>query len=368
MPRYGNIIYGPSKHRTVIAGGAHSLLITLPERKVIAFGLNRSGQLGLGHTNPTMSRHYVLELKDIVEVSAGHEFSVALDINGEVYTWGSNEYSQLGLGETSSCVKVPERVSDLPKIERIFAGGWHMLCLDQNKQLWSFGCAAGGRLGIPSDGPVAKPQLTNFENVTHASAGDFHSIVITNNREVRLCGFGGYGGEPVMVCEHDVLDLACGRDHSMILTEAGELFVAGDNGNGQLGLGRNDVHQQMDFVRVVSLPAIPVRLFCCYFSSSFVDNKGHLYMCGSNSFFECGQSKEQLKVYTFTKAETAANFSITEVAIGGSGGVLDCHIIARTIDNNLIAWGSSRHNQCGLCYLGVIENPKNLYLQAELSK
>jgi alpha-tubulin suppressor-like RCC1 family protein len=46
-------------------------------------------------------------LKDIVAVSAGDCHSMALDKNGNVWTWGDNEYGQLGIHSADPCRLTP---------------------------------------------------------------------------------------------------------------------------------------------------------------------------------------------------------------------------------------------------------------------
>jgi len=41
---------------------------------------------------------------------------------------------------------------------------------------------------------------------------------------------------PILVEEHDIVDVAVGEAHLVVLTMTGDVFVIGSNGNGQLGL------------------------------------------------------------------------------------------------------------------------------------
>jgi alpha-tubulin suppressor-like RCC1 family protein len=47
----------------------------------------------------------------------------------------------------------------------------------------------------------------------------------------------------------DIISAAVGRNHVAVVTDAGQLFVIGDNGNGQLGLGRGQSFVE-DWTRV----------------------------------------------------------------------------------------------------------------------
>ncbi len=90
----------------------------------------------------------------IVAVSAGEGHSMALDVNGYVYTWGDNQHGQLGNGTNDPCT-TPVRVINpqdpnlpLPGIVAISAGYWHSLAIDANGVIWTWGKGAAGRLGL----------------------------------------------------------------------------------------------------------------------------------------------------------------------------------------------------------------------------
>lgn len=58
-------------------------------------GTNNYGQLGAGYVNGGITDGYdptlkVLGLTNIVDIAVGHQFSMALDSSGRVYTWGNN--------------------------------------------------------------------------------------------------------------------------------------------------------------------------------------------------------------------------------------------------------------------------------------
>mgnify|MGYP002096022802 CR=1 FL=1 len=40
-------------------------------------------------------------LSGIVDISASKFVSAAIDVNGDIYRWGANEYGQLGIGNTT---------------------------------------------------------------------------------------------------------------------------------------------------------------------------------------------------------------------------------------------------------------------------
>jgi len=106
------------------------------------------GRLGNGTTDDTSTPVIVLSgwqdpnnpdsyLKGIVAISAGEGHSMALDIYGNVWTWGDNSHGQLGNGTDDPCT-TPVKVVGLngegylENIVTISAGFWHCLAINAN--------------------------------------------------------------------------------------------------------------------------------------------------------------------------------------------------------------------------------------------
>jgi len=91
-------------------GNFHSFAAN-KEGKLWSWGLNRNGQLGLGeNVDKIMPVNEVKQITGVVSVSGGDGHSVALDKEGNVWTWGSNEYGQLGDG-TNIDKSIPEKLT-----------------------------------------------------------------------------------------------------------------------------------------------------------------------------------------------------------------------------------------------------------------
>lgn len=61
------------------------------------------GQLGVGKifaSNPIPQLVEHLSGVPLVQISAGEAHSMALSMSGNVYSWGRNNFGQLGLGHT----------------------------------------------------------------------------------------------------------------------------------------------------------------------------------------------------------------------------------------------------------------------------
>jgi len=103
MTQVPNFPPNNEKLRSVSAGAAHALALT-ESGKVYAWGLNQYGQLGIGNTTnknvPTLVTG-ALNGKKVISIAAGDNHSLAMDDAFNVYSWGRNNYGQLGLGNTT---------------------------------------------------------------------------------------------------------------------------------------------------------------------------------------------------------------------------------------------------------------------------
>eukprot|EP01117_Protostelium_nocturnum_P017923 TRINITY_DN7381_c0_g1_i4.p1 TRINITY_DN7381_c0_g1~~TRINITY_DN7381_c0_g1_i4.p1 ORF type:complete len:234 (+),score=43.51 TRINITY_DN7381_c0_g1_i4:246-947(+) len=72
-----------------------------------------------------------LPTKQIVQVSAGANHTLFLTDNGHIYSWGSNQYGQLGIGNEIGDSSSPALVSSLVNkiTDKICCGGHHSLIL-----------------------------------------------------------------------------------------------------------------------------------------------------------------------------------------------------------------------------------------------
>ena len=93
-----------------------------------------------------------LSEKNIVQISAGEYHTVALDEGGKVYTWGYNEFGQLGyVTEDNStepiCISDKENELKGKRIVDISAGYGHTVAIDEEGKVYTWGDNYCGQLG-----------------------------------------------------------------------------------------------------------------------------------------------------------------------------------------------------------------------------
>ena len=243
----------------IAAGGADDFAL-LRNGTVVGWGENRDGQLGDGTTLEKDTPTPVQGLTGVVAISAGGMSSVtghalALLGNGMVMAWGADDSGQSGNGTTSSHgVTHPTPVSGLSEVVSISAGTAYSLALRGDGSVLAWGSDVGGQLGVQPLGPElcgigSSPcsklprAVGGLSNATAVSAGFRTSLALLSDGTVRSwgankCGQLGDGSPwesdvpvadavaesdvPVVVKGlGDVTALAAGEQHDLALT-AGE--------------------------------------------------------------------------------------------------------------------------------------------------
>ena len=130
--------------------------------RLFIWGSNEKGQLGQRDMDDTGVGHYadlpqLVRLSDsaqqpiVTKVVMGNFHVTVLTEDGRVYTFGGNQFGQLGLGETDTLAHpVPQRVTGLSKVIDISEGGKndtvHVVRYDGT--LWGWGSNQIGRAHV----------------------------------------------------------------------------------------------------------------------------------------------------------------------------------------------------------------------------
>jgi len=247
-------VSGLSEIRQAAGGGEHSLFLK-NDSTVWACGANASGQLGDGTNMHRSTPVPVVGLTGIVQVAAGAEFSLFLKNDGTVWACGHNGYGQYGNGANMSS-KVPVPISGLTNIVWVSAGEWHSLFVKSDGTVLSSGRNQFGQLGDGStlDKNLAAP-IGALSGVARAEAGGIHSVFVRADGSVWACGLNSGGNNdgqlgdgstldkhtPVQVqsswSNQKIIHAEATREHSLFVTENGEVWACGRNNYGQLGYG-----------------------------------------------------------------------------------------------------------------------------------
>ncbi|MFJ7070103.1 RCC1-like domain-containing protein [Streptomyces sp. NPDC101115] len=179
------------------AGGtssADSFTLARTDKTVKSWGHNSSGQLGNGGNDNQTVPTTVPRLTNVKDVAAGGKHALALDTSGQVYSWGDNSYGQLGNNRTGDSRTVPDRVQGMPKVKQISAGCDFSLALLENGRVYAWGRGIHGQLGNGSRATSSVPrQVKDLTDVVAIDAGCHHALALTADDTVRSWGYNLYG-------------------------------------------------------------------------------------------------------------------------------------------------------------------------------
>lgn len=196
--------------------GAHNLALK-SDGTVWAWGNNGMGRLGDGTTT---ERHTPVQvvgpggvgfLENIIRIScSGSSHNLAIRSDGTLWSWGGNNYGQLGDGTTVARhrpvqVVGPGGAGFFTQVVDIEVSQTHCLAVRRDGSLWAWGYNNWGRLG---DGTTT----------------DRHT-------PTRVLGPDGVG------YMDEVISISSGAAHSLALREDGSVWAWGWNNYGQLGDG-----------------------------------------------------------------------------------------------------------------------------------
>ncbi|XP_030378381.1 E3 ubiquitin-protein ligase highwire [Scaptodrosophila lebanonensis] len=103
----------------------------------------------------------------VVQVACGLHHTVVLTLAGEVFTFGSNQYGQLGTGDLQP-VNGPVKVHVQGAISQVAAGSNHTVLMTHKGMVYTFGNYQKGQLGrLPSDYGQKERSVGQEEEVSH---------------------------------------------------------------------------------------------------------------------------------------------------------------------------------------------------------
>lgn len=196
----------------------------------------------------------VAGLEHISAVAAGGGHYLALSLSGQVWAWGSNSHGQLGTGSGEFQADTPQMVKDLTDIVSIAAGYSHSLAVNFNGQVYSWGSNSSGQLGSDGTKDSNTPQpVSSVEKAVQVSAGSETSMALTEDGKIYTWGYGEYGQlgsgstensrpEPEVISGNGFgtpVLIASGMNHNLLLNNQGTVYTWGRNRDFQLGSGKN---------------------------------------------------------------------------------------------------------------------------------
>ena len=309
----------------VATGFSHSGLVT-DSGKLYMFGPGGNNRLGFGNNENYPKPTLKPLLQAIRMLACGGEFTVVLDTDGIVYTWGINDCGQRGqLLEPSQADQIEHNLAvsnsnrdkfDSKRVVLVSAGRSHAVALTEEGTVYTWGQGRFGQLGL-SDMPVKMdypsqidPMHFNYEKVTFVQASRQHTLAVTDagNAYTFGCGLSGRLGHgdfedqilPRQVdgCNEKIVMGSSHSSHTLLLSENGNVWACGSNSFKQLGVESDrDFEPRIIRIDPSRFDGKKVVTVCC-------DNSSSAAICKDGSLWTwgCGRGGKigQLYVHDFS--------------------------------------------------------------------
>ncbi len=244
-----------------IYGGGSTMIAKDSNGKLYSWGYNY-GRLGNGTTDDSSMPICISDIegstlkgKNIVDVYYNTYKMIAKDSNGKLYSWGDNDYGQLGDGTTTDS-SMPICISDIensPLREKNIIdvyGGFTVIAKDSSGKLYTWGENDYGQLGDGTTTNSSMPIcISDMEN-SPLNGKDIVDVyndfgIIAKSSDGKLYSWGD--NSSTIICVNDmedsplkgknVVDIYYGYGTIMAKDSDGKLYSWGGNGYGQLGDG-----------------------------------------------------------------------------------------------------------------------------------
>lgn len=236
-----------------IVGGQNHFVSLKSDGTTYTWGLNDCGQLGTGDTtyraDPTKT-----SINDAIDIAAGYKFTVILKKDGTVWVSGYNGYGTVGDGTTSS-TSVFKQVQNIDDVIAISAESNTVQMLKKDGTVWSIGLNSSGEFGNNTSSSSANSiptKMCKIPNVMQIASGDNHVVLVTADGNAWSVGYNNYGqlgiasSADTMTVPQQIMDetgsnaiqgvkeASCSTLNTYLIKEDGTAYSTGHNNYSQL--------------------------------------------------------------------------------------------------------------------------------------
>ncbi|XP_053307028.1 probable E3 ubiquitin-protein ligase HERC4 isoform X3 [Spea bombifrons] len=222
-----------------------------------------------------------LDAQNIVAVSCGEAHTLALNDKGQVFSWGLAVDGQIGISTVEEYVRVPRNIKSLSEVHiiEVACGYHHSLALSRESNIYAWGQNRHGQLGL------------GYERKRESSPRHIKSL----------------SGIPFS-------QIAAGGAHSFALTLSGAVFGWGRNKFGQLGL--NDEVDRHVPALLKSLRSQKIVHICCGEDhTAALTKEGGVFTFGAGGYGQLGHNSTNHEINPRKVFELMGSI-VTQIACG----------------------------------------------------
>ena len=324
------------------AGRKHTFALE-PDGTLWAWGTNQYYVWGIS----LYESHTPIQIgsdTDWASITAGGQHTVALKTDGTLWAWGSNSYGQ-GDGTTVQR-RSPIQIGSDTDWASVTAGSYHTIALKTDGTLWAWGSNFYGNLGDGTNtdrhSPVQIGSDTDWASVT---AGSIHVVAL--KADGTLWAWGSNDGQlgdgtitnrnsPIQIGpDTDWASVTAGGEHTIALKTDGTLWAWGRNRFGEIGDGTTAM---INSPIQIGTDTDWASVTAGYSHTIALKTDGTLWAWGSNDYGQLGDGTT-MERHSPVQIGSSTNW----ISITAS----DVHTIALKTDRTLWAWGRNIHGQLG---------------------
>ena len=310
--------------------------------KIYGVGSNGNYRIGdnLSSSNqstPKYSSWFVDNIIVVNQIACGNSYTMFLTDDGNVYGFGSNTLYQLGYSISTANQSTPRHLS-------WFREGGNNITISQ------IACGSSHTMFLTDDGNVYGVGYNWQYQLGYSSSQDAQSTP-------RHLSWFREGGNNITISQ-----IACGTQHSMFLTDDGNVYGVGANYYYRLGYSGSTANQptpiHLSWFREGGNNITITQIACGAQHSMFLTDDGNVYGVGYNFQYQLGYSISQDAQSTPRHLswfrEGGNNITISQIACGSH------HTMFLTDDGNVYGVGYNDYRQLGYNSSSAQSTPRHL--------
>ncbi len=233
-------------------------------------------------------------------VACGYGNTNAIKTDGTLWTWGYNAYGQLGDNTIINKSSPIQTISLGTNWLSVSGGRGHIAALKTDGTLWTWGYNNFGQLGDNTTTNKSSPVQTIAYGTDWASVtcGEYHTAAVKTDGTLWLWGLNSNGqigdntltnrSSPVQTASGGTIwaSVAGGSGHTVATKTDGTLWTWGLNSSGELGI--NNVSRRFAPVQTISGGTDWSKIACGLSYTMAIKTDGTLWLWGNNNWGQLG--------------------------------------------------------------------------------
>lgn len=279
----------------------------------------------------------------------GGGFIIGLTNTGKLFSWGTNNYGQLGIGNFIN-KNTPQLIGTATDWKTFEVGASNVIALKNNGTLWTWG--SGETIGNGTSTNKTTPtQVGTGTDWKDISTGDFHVFAIKNNGTLWACGRNGYGqlGNNSTIISYSFFQIGIASDWKEV--RGGNVFSVGIKTNGTLwSWGSDSIGQLGNGTSSFSDVFIPTQIGTNSDWSTIsvghdhviaIKTNGALWSWGSNANGQLGINSTTSKSFPI---QAGIDLDWVKISAGSN------HNSAIKSNGQIFVWGRNLYSALGVNY------------------